>query len=89
MKTIKRLLTLIFLIQFLVPAQKKEIVAYYPEWGVRQQHYYVKNVETTGSAGKITVLSYAFIEQGPDSTGHIVGKFMNSYYDYRKIEFKF
>lgn len=84
MKAIKRLLIIIFLFQIVIPAQKKEIVAYYPEWGVRQQHYYVKDVETTGSAGKITVLSYAFVEPGPDTSGHVVAKFMSTYYDYQQ-----
>lgn len=46
------------------------IVGYFPEWGVyRQQPYLVKNIVTSGSADKLTVLNYAFGYPKPDSTG--------------------
>jgi chitinase len=85
MKRNNFLLIFIVLFQFTMTAQKKEIVAYYPEWGAAYQHYYVKNVETSGSAKKITVLNYAFIEPGPDSSGNIIAKFMNPYLDYQQV----
>src|ERR1035437_11175510 len=85
MKRNNFLLIFIVLFQFTMTAQKKEIVAYYPEWGSAYQHYYVKNVETSGSAKKITVLNYAFIEPGPDSSGNIIAKFMNPYLDYQQV----
>ncbi len=48
-----------------------QIVAYFPEWEVRRP-YYVKNIETSGSADKITVINYAFGYPGPDpQTGDI------------------
>lgn len=65
--------------------QKKEIIAYFPQWGIEHQPYYVKFIETTGSADKITKLNYAFAVPGHDSTGRIVAKFMNAYYDYQQV----
>jgi len=65
--------------------QKKEIVAYFPQWGVEHQPYYIKHIESAGSAEKITVINYAFAEPGPDSSGKIIPKFMNAYYDYQQV----
>ena len=79
------LLAFIFLFQLIAVAQKKEIVAYYPEWGPALRNYYVKNIETSGSANKITVLNYAFVEPAPDSSGNIIAKFMNPYSDYQQV----
>jgi chitinase len=79
------LIGLFFLLQFNVSAQKKEIVAYYPEWGPTLQHYYVKNIETSGSAKKITVLNYAFVEPGPDSAGNITSICMNPFLAYQQL----
>jgi len=46
------------------------IVGYFPEWGVyRQQPYLVKNIVTSGSANKLTVLNYAFGLPKPDLRG--------------------
>ena len=46
------------------------IVGYFPEWGVyHQQPYLVKNIVTSGSADKLTVLNYAFGYPKPDPTG--------------------
>src|ERR1019366_5862261 len=76
---------LVILFQLILPAQKKEIVAYYPEWGPALRNYYVKNIETSGSANKITVLNYAFVEPAPDSSGNVIAKLMNPYLDYQQI----
>ncbi len=66
-------------------AQEKEIVAYFPQWGVEHQPYFIKNIETSGAADKITVINYAFIIPAPDSSGKIVPTLMNDYYDYIQI----
>jgi chitinase len=79
------LLSFIVLLQLIAVAQKKEIVAYYPEWGPALRNYYVKNIETSGSADKITVLNYAFVEPAPDSSGNITAKLMNPYLDYQQV----
>ncbi len=67
-----------------VAAQQKEIIAYFPQWGVEHQPYYIKHIEDAGSANKITILNYAFIVPSPDSTGKIIAGFMNDYYDYQQ-----
>lgn len=66
-------------------AQTKELIAYFPEWGVTHQPYYVKHMETNKAADKITVLLYAFCEPGPDSSGNIVPKFMNPVTAYQQV----
>jgi chitinase len=83
-KYIKVVLLLIFSVQICSFGQKKEIVAYYPSWGAPQQKYLVKNVKTSGSADKITVLIYSFITPTPDSTKHILVNMMNPYIDYQQ-----
>ncbi|EDY45958.1 glycoside hydrolase family 18 chitinase [Streptomyces sp. SPB074] len=35
-------------------------LGYFTEWGVYDRNYHVKNLETSGSAGKITHINYAF-----------------------------
>jgi chitinase len=79
------LVILIALLQMTITAQKKEIVAYYPSWGAAAQHYYVKNIKTSGSDKKITVLNYAFVEPFADSLGNVGVKFMNPYLDYQQV----
>ena len=78
---------IIFTILFHVTlmAQKREIVAYYPEWGPALRNYYVKDIETSGSANKITVLNYAFVEPAPVPSGNVIAKFINSYLDYQQV----
>ena len=66
-------------------AQTREVVAYYPEGGVKHLHYYVKNIETAGSANKITTLIYAFCEPKPDSSGTIIPDFRNAYEAYQQV----
>lgn len=36
------------------------VVAYFTQWGIYQRNYHVKNIATSGSAGKIDVINYAF-----------------------------
>lgn len=79
--------TILFLnfFQILVFAQEKQIVAYYPEWVAHDQSYYIKNILTSGAAGKITTLIFAFVTPRPDSSGNINPEFINSFRDYRQI----
>ena len=81
-KLLLNILTALFLYQITALSQGKKIVAYFPEWGVPNKHYYVRNIRTSGSADKITVLIFAFIEPRPDSSGNIIPGFMHPYYDY-------
>ncbi len=78
--------TLIFLLSGTVLiAQSRVVAAYYPEWGVEHLHYYVKNIETSGSADKITALIYAFCEPKPDFSGSIIPDFRNAYEAYQQV----
>ncbi len=84
--SLKEIIVLILLIVPFVNAQKKEIVAFYPEWQAKgNNRYYVRNIETTGSADKITVLNYAFIIPQPDSSGRIFPEFLDPYLAYQQI----
>ncbi|MES9604005.1 glycosyl hydrolase family 18 protein [Actinomadura sp. NPDC000929] len=57
----------------------KKVVGYFTDWGVYQRNYHVKNVETSGSAAKLTHINYAF--------GNVTGgrcAIGDSYADYDK-----
>ena len=41
-------------------AAGSKVVGYFTEWGVYDRNYHVKNVETSGSAAKLTHINYAF-----------------------------
>ncbi|WP_329370490.1 glycoside hydrolase family 18 protein [Streptomyces sp. NBC_01483] len=41
-------------------AAGSKVVGYFTEWGVYDRNYHVKNVETSGSAAKLTHVNYAF-----------------------------
>ena len=78
----KAILILLVFSSCCLSAYSKEIVAYFPEWKVKENPYYVKNIDKSGSAEKITVLNYAFVIPKPDSLGNIIPQFMHPYYDY-------
>ncbi|MEZ7004088.1 glycoside hydrolase family 18 protein [Streptomyces sp. AD55] len=41
-------------------AAGSKVVGYFTEWGVYDRGYHVKDIETSGSAGKLTHINYAF-----------------------------
>ncbi|GAB3374557.1 glycoside hydrolase family 18 protein [Amycolatopsis echigonensis] len=41
-------------------AASGKVVGYFTDWGVYDRNYHVKNIETSGSATKLTHLNYAF-----------------------------
>ncbi|MFD7500425.1 glycoside hydrolase family 18 protein [Streptomyces sp. NPDC059850] len=41
-------------------AAGNKVVGYFTQWGIYQRNYHVKNVETSGSANKLTHINYAF-----------------------------
>ncbi|MEU7137434.1 glycoside hydrolase family 18 protein [Streptomyces sp. NPDC046261] len=41
-------------------AAGKRVVGYFTNWGVYERNYHVKNIETSGSAAKLTHINYAF-----------------------------
>src|SRR5256714_5725526 len=42
------------------PGASGKVVGYYTEWGIYARNYHVKNVQTSGSASKLTHINYAF-----------------------------
>jgi chitinase len=42
------------------PGGPKKVVAYFAQWGIYARAYYVKNIETSGSAAKLNIIQYAF-----------------------------
>ncbi|TBO56921.1 glycoside hydrolase family 18 protein, partial [Streptomyces kasugaensis] len=56
-----------------------KVVGYFTNWGVYQRNYHVKNIETSGSADKLTHINYAFgnVQGGRCAIG-------DSYADYDK-----
>ncbi|MET0532888.1 MAG: glycosyl hydrolase family 18 protein [Steroidobacter sp.] len=38
----------------------KQVGAYFTQWGIYQRNYHVKNIETSGSASRLTFINYAF-----------------------------
>ncbi|MFE7620290.1 chitinase, partial [Streptomyces sp. NPDC057496] len=56
-----------------------KVVGYFANWGVYQRNYHVENIETSGSADKLTHINYAFgnVQGGRCTIG-------DSYADYEK-----
>ncbi|HSC80194.1 MAG TPA: glycosyl hydrolase family 18 protein [Chitinolyticbacter sp.] len=42
------------------PSTGKEVGSYFAQWGIYGRNYQVKNIDTSGSAAKLTFLNYAF-----------------------------
>ncbi|MEU8994517.1 glycoside hydrolase family 18 protein [Streptomyces caniferus] len=60
-------------------AAGSKVVGYFTNWGVYDRNYHVKNIETSGSAAKLTHINYAFgnVQGGRCAIG-------DSYADYDK-----
>ncbi|MEU8629471.1 glycoside hydrolase family 18 protein [Streptomyces sp. NPDC048669] len=60
-------------------AAGSKVVGYFTDWGVYDRNYHVKNIETSGSADKLTHINYAFgnVQGGRCTVG-------DSYADYEK-----
>ncbi|WHM39740.1 glycoside hydrolase family 18 protein [Streptomyces sp. BPTC-684] len=60
-------------------AAGSKVVGYFTDWGVYQRNYHVKNIETSGSAAKLTHINYAFgnVTGGKCAVG-------DAYADYQK-----
>ncbi|MFF9572834.1 chitinase, partial [Streptomyces sp. NPDC014685] len=56
-----------------------KVVGYFANWGVYQRNYHVKNIDTSGSADKLTHINYAFgnVQGGKCTIG-------DAYADYEK-----
>jgi chitinase len=60
-----------------------EVVGYFIEWGIYARDYRVKDVKTSGSAERLTVINYAFGNVAPDSAGNVVCKLADEWADYQ------
>jgi chitinase len=65
---------------------RTEVVGYFIEWGIYGRSYLVKNVETSGSADKLTVINYAFGKVEPASAEDpgVVCKLADEWADYQR-----
>jgi chitinase len=64
---------------------KYHTAAYFPEWE-EAQPYYVKQIDSRGSAEKITIINYAFGLPGPDEdSGIIIPRLDNAEAAYTKL----
>ncbi|MEU4498985.1 glycoside hydrolase family 18 protein [Streptomyces sp. NBC_00210] len=61
------------------PKAGSKVVGYFTEWGVYDRNYHVKNIQTSGSANKLTHINYAFgnVQGGKCTVG-------DSFADYEK-----
>ena len=50
-------------------ATGQEVVGYFTSWAIYGRDYRVKNVETSGSASKLSVINYAFGNVVPSASG--------------------
>lgn len=62
---------------------KAQVVGYFIEWGIYGRQYRVKDVETSGSADRLTVINYAFGNVAPDAAGNVVCKLTDEWADYQ------
>ena len=64
------------------PAPKR-VIGYFTEWGIYARNYLVKNIVSSGSADKLSVINYAFGNVTPDATGQVVCKLADEWADYQ------
>jgi chitinase len=62
----------------------KQVVGYFTEWGIYGRGYFVKNVATSGSAARLSVVNYAFANVAPDASGNVVCKLADEWADYQR-----
>jgi chitinase len=65
-------------------SRDSQVVGYFIEWGIYGRNFKVKDVKTSGSADKLTVINYAFGNVAPDSSGNVVCQIADSWADYQK-----
>ena len=65
-------------------ARTGQVIGYFIEWGIYGRNYTVKNVETSGSANKLTAINYAFANVAPDASGNVACQIADPWADYAK-----
>jgi chitinase len=64
--------------------RSRQVVGYFIQWGIYGRSYFVKNVETSGSADRLTTLNYAFGNVAPDANGDVVCQSADPWADYQR-----
>ena len=64
--------------------RSRQVVGYFIQWGIYGRNYTVKNVETSGSADRLTAINYAFGNVAPDANGDVVCQSGDPWADYQK-----
>jgi chitinase len=57
-------------------------VAYFIQWGIYGRAFFVKNVDTSGAAQRLTHVNYAFGNVAPNDTGDVVCSSADTWADY-------
>jgi chitinase len=65
-------------------SHSKRVVGYFTEWGIYGRNYLVKDVATSGSAERLSVINYAFANVAPDVSGNVVCSLADPWADYQK-----
>ncbi len=64
--------------------RSSHVVGYFIEWGIYGRNYKVKDVKTSGSADRLTVINYAFGNVAPDAAGDVACKLGDEWADYQR-----
>ncbi|MFI1396846.1 glycoside hydrolase family 18 protein [Streptomyces sp. NPDC020681] len=63
------------------PRAGNKVIGYFTEWGVYDRNYHVKNIQTSGSADKLTHINYSFgnVQGGKCTVGEAFPAYEKSY----------
>lgn len=73
-----RVVVLLVLLCVNASAAERITFAYFVQWGVYARQYFVKNIDTSGAAARLDVITYAFAKIGADNAVALV----DTYADY-------
>src|SRR5262249_31537081 len=59
-------------------------VAYFIQWGIYGRSFFVKNVDTSGAAARLTEINYAFGNVAPNAAGDVVCDSADAWADYQR-----
>jgi len=59
-------------------------VAYFIQWGIYGRSFFVKNVDTSGAAARLTHINYAFGDVAPNAAGDVVCRSADPWADYER-----
>jgi chitinase len=64
------------------PGRPTEVVGYFIQWGLYGRGFFAKDLIDNGSAGKLTVINYAFGNVAPNAAGDVVCQSGDPWADY-------